>query len=251
VTTDIIQSLQDDIYFALLGDSEIAGVSIFRRRTPLPKDVNGNPIVGDTVSIEDSLNNVLSGLSQRNGQTGAAIIVMLPDAALESGQNMTLPVFLKWKVRVVENQMFNESTGGTGLSSSQLSLHIAQFLQTRAFRGGNPLRCDPAKAIEEISLPGYLVHEINGILSERIALRQKCLNPTIDQVGATVTLACATPDARLWYTLDQSYPGSGNAAALLYAAPLALAAGSYLLRFGAEADAMQASNDVCAALTIS
>jgi hypothetical protein len=251
VTDDIIQRLQDDIFFALLSDAEIAGVSIFRRRTPLPKDEAGNPIVGDTVSIDDSLNSVLSGLSQRNGQTGAAIIVMLPDMGLESGQNMTLPVFLKWKVRVVENQMFNESTGGTGLPSSQISLHVAQFLQTRAFRGGNPLRCDPVKAIEEISLPGYLVHEINGILSERIALRDKCLNPAATQVDGAVTLSCATPEARIWYTLDQSYPGSGNSAALLYAEPLSLAAGSYLLRFAAEADALQASNDLCAALTVS
>ena len=251
VIDDVIQALQDDQYFALRGDAEIAGVSIFRRRTPLPKDSDGNPVVGDTVAIDDKLNQVLSGIATRNGQTGAAIIVMLPDVALESAQNMSLPIKLKWKIRTVENQMFNESTGGTGLPSSQLALHVAQFMQTRAFRGGNPLRCDPAKAIEEITLPGFLVHEINGECAVYVGVRAKCAAPTISQTDGLLTLASTTAGARIFYTLDQSYPGSGNGAALPYTVPFTLDPGSYVLRTAAEADGMQASNDVPAKITVS
>lgn len=250
MTEDFIQQLQDDQFHALMGDAEIAGVSIFRRRTPLAVDAEGNVVVGDTVAIDDQLNNVLAGITQRNGKTGAAIIVMLPDVKLESAQNMTLPIILKWKLRTVENQMFNESTGGTGLASSRLALHVAQFMQTRAFRGGNPLRCDPAKAIEEVTVPGYIVHEINGECTVRVALRPKCANPTVANDAGTLTLACSTAAAQIYYTLDQGYPGSGNTAALLYAGPITLTPGSYTLRAAAEADGMQASDDVYAEITV-
>ncbi len=251
VTEDFIQYFQDDQYYALLGDAEISGVSIFRRRTPLPVDGDGNAVVGTTVAIEDQINQVLGGIAQRNGQTGAAIIVMLPDVALESAQNMTLPIKLKWKLRIVENQLFNESTGGTGLASSRLALHVAQFMQTRSFRGGNPLRCDPAKAIEEISHPSYLVHEVNGECALTVPVRAKCARPALSQAGAAVALSCTTAGARLYYTLDESYPGSGNAAALSYTDPITLAAGVHNLRTAAEADDLQASDDVYAQITVS
>lgn len=251
VIDDFIQELQDDQYYALLGDAEISGVSIFRRRTPLAKDEEGNPVVGATVAIDDKLHEVLAGIEQRNGKAGTAIIVFLPDVALESAQNMSLPLRLKWKLRVVENQMFNESTGGTGLASSRLALHVAQLMQTRAFRGGNPLRCDPAKAIEEISLPGYLVHEINGEVTVRAAARAKCAMPVPAQTEGTLTLSCGTSGARIYYTLDGSYPGSGNEDALLYEAPLTLATGVHELRAAAEADDLQASDDISARITVS
>ncbi len=248
------------MFSALLGDVELMNVAIFRRRTPLPVDEDGKPVTGDGVSVEDKLNETLAGTAARNGKSGAAIIVMLPDVKLESTQNMVLPIILKWKVRVVENQLFNEGDGGTGLASSRLALHVAQFLQTRAFRGGNPLRCDPAKAIEEISLPGYLVHEINGECSARIALREKCAIPAIAQEGDSLALSCSTPAARIYYTLDQSYPGSGNVRneadgsttllAQLYAEPITLEPGSHILRTAAEADGKQASNDAMADLTV-
>jgi hypothetical protein len=246
VTEDFINDLQNDQYSALLGDPEIAGVSIFRRRTPLPVDDDGNVVVGDSAAIDDQLNDVLAGTTQRVGKAGVAIIVMLPDVKLESAQNMTLPIVLKWKLRVVENQMINEGLGGTGQASSRLALHVAQFMQTRAFRGGNPLRCDPAKAIEEITLPGYIVHEINGECTVTVPLRAKCARPVIAQADGALTLSCSTGAARIYYTLDQSYPGSGNAGALLYAEPIVLAPGTYTLRTAAEADGMQASDDIIA-----
>ncbi len=250
VIDDFIQQFQDDQYAALMGDAELAGVSIFRRRTPLPVDEEGNAVVGDTVAIEDQLNQALSGIAQRNGKTGMAIVVMLPDVALESAQNMSLPIKLKWKLRVVENQIINESEGGTGLTSSRVALHVAQFMQTRAFRGGNPLRCDPAKAIEEITLPGYLVHEVNGECALYAPLRAKCAAPTIAQADGQILLACSTSGASLYYTLDGGYPWSGGAGAQFYTGPIILEPGVHRLRFAAQKDGLQSSNDLIAQITI-
>lgn len=247
---DFIQQLQDDQYFALLSDAELADVFICRRRTPLARDGNGDPIVGDTVSIEDKLNEVLAGTAERNGKNGVGIIVMLPDVKLESSQSSSLPLVLRSKIRVVENQLFNESSNGTGLTASRLALHVAQLMQRRAFRSGNALRCDPAKAVEEISLPGYNVHEVNVEYTRYTNTRPKVATPSAAQTGDSVTLTCITSGARIYYTLDESFPGSGNTDATLYTEPFDVADGD-VLRFAAEADDHQASDDVIADIAVS
>jgi hypothetical protein len=251
VIDDFIQQLQDDQYFALLSDAELADVFICRRRTPLAVDGDGNPVVGDTVSIEDKLNEVLAGAAERNGKNGVGIIVMLPDVKLESSQSSSLPLVLKSKIRIVENQLFNESASGTGLTASRLALHVAQLMQRRAFRSGNALRCDPAKAVEEINLPGYNVHEVNVEYTRYTNPRVKVADVVIEQDGSGIALTCSTASSRIYYTLDESFPGSGNQAAQLYTAPLTLDPGEHVLRVAAEADDHQASNDLIADITVS
>lgn len=251
MTEDHIQNLQDDIYFHLLGDAELAGVSIFRRRTPLAKDENGDPVVGSTVMIDDELDRVLAGISERGGKQGAAIIVMLPDVALESIQNAALPMRLKAKVRTVENQLFNEGSSGTGLSSSVLALHLLQVLNRRAFRGGNPLRLDRDKPVEEVALPGFIVHEVNLEWSQTLEAIAKVATPAIAEAAGEITLSCATSGATIYYTLDGSFPGSGNGDAQTYSAPFTPDAGTYVLRVAAEKTDLQPSDDVLADLTIS
>lgn len=251
MTDDHIQNLQDDIYFTLLGDAELAGVSVFRRRTPLPRDEDGNVVAGDSVMIDDKLDQVLAGVAERGGKVGAAIIVMLPDVKLESIQNAALPMTLKAKVRVVENQLFNEGENGTGVSSSQLALHVMQYLHRRAFRGGNTLRLDRDKPVEEVPLPGHIVHEINMDWSQVLEAIAKVATPVIAQAGGAITLSCATVGATIRYTLDGSFPGSGNAQAVIYSAPFTPAPGSYVLRVSAEKADMQPSDDELADITIS
>lgn len=250
VITDYIQRLQDDIFFALRSDAELADVFICRRRTPLAVDEFGNPVVGDGVSIEDKLNEVLAGTAERNGKNGVGIVVMLPDVKLESSQASTLPLKLQSKIRVIENQLFNESANGTGLAASRLALHVAQLLQRRCFRGGNAVYIDPAKAIEEIALPGPIVHEVNVDVVYYTAVRPKCAAVGMSQAGDAVTLSCTTSGARIYYTLDESFPGSGNEAATLYSGPITLTTGAHVIRAAAEADDHQASDDAMADVTV-
>jgi len=49
--------------------------------------------------------------------------------------------------------------------------------------------------------------------------------PVAAEADGLVTLTCATEDARIYYSLDRSFPGPSNPAALEYAAPFAVEAG--------------------------
>jgi hypothetical protein len=48
---------------------------------------------------------------------------------------------------------------------------------------------------------------------------------TIAVDDGEATLTCATSGATIFYTLDGTYPGSGNSAAVEYSAPFAVSSG--------------------------
>ena len=248
---DFIQNLHDDAFGALSSDAGFVYVPVYQSRTPLPADSDGNPIVGATMLIEEKIQQALNGLDAKNGKSGIAVIVMLPSVKGESANSAAPAMRLHLAIRIVENRLVNESTGGTGITSSRLALHIIQVLNRRAFRGGNPLYADIANMVNEVALPGDLkVHECAFIQNVTPDTLPKVIDPSVSSAGNAITLACSTADASLYYTLDGSFPGSANAAAQAYTAPFTLDPGIYSLRFAAEKSGMQASNDLFATLTV-
>ena len=65
--------------------------------------------------------------------------------------------------------------------------------------------------------------------------------PTMTEHAGTVTLACTTTGAAIYYTTDGSYPGSGSTTATLYSVPFILTT-ACTLRSAAQKDGWQASN---------
>lgn len=248
---DFIQQLHDDVHGALSSDPGFLYVPVYQSRTPLALDGDGNPVVGQTEMIDEQIQNALAGMEKKNGKAGIACVVMLPDVKGESVNSAAPAMKLSIKVRVIENRLVNEGADGTGTTASQLCLHLVQVLNRRAFRGGNALYADISKMIEEVALPGdEKVHEatfIQSVMPEPLA---KVLEPSIATAGDTITLSCATSGAAIRYTLDGSFPGSGNADALLYTAPFQLATGVHRVRIAAQKAGMQGSNDLLAEITV-
>lgn len=252
VIDDLIQQLHDDAHGALSSDPGFHYVPVYQSRTPLALDGDGNPIVGQGDMIEDQIKAVLAGLESKNSKSGIACVVLLPDVQGESVNSAAPALKLMLKVRVIENRLINETTDGTGIAASKLCLHLLQVLNRRAFRGGNALYADINKMIEEVALPGDVkIHEVHFIQNVMPEPLPKVNDPTVSAAEGVVTLACATSGAAIYYTLDGSFPGSGNTAATLYATPFPLDAGVHHLRAAAEKTAMQASNDLAAAITVS
>jgi hypothetical protein len=71
----------------------------------------------------------------------------------------------------------------------------------------------------------------------------KVATPGAEVAGASLTLSCATSGAAIYYTLDGSYPGPGNAEAVLYAGAVTLAAGVFTLRAAGHKAGLAASGD--------
>lgn len=249
---DHIQNLADDIYGVLNADEGLLYVPVFRSRTPLPMDDEGNPIPGQSAVIEDQIKNALAGGEAKNGKTGIAVIVMLPDVDPESQSSLGPSLRLLPRVRIVENRLFNEGSTGTGISSSRLALHIAQVLHCRTFRNLGTLFVDPKKMIEEVALPDdQQVHEVMLVCSIHVDPSPKVRPVKVANAGGALTLSTGTDDADIWYTLNGGWPAEGNEGAAEYTGAITLEAGSYTLRAAAYKAGMQASDDLWAVITIS
>jgi hypothetical protein len=198
-----------------------------------------------------------SNATQSDPKAGLAVLVMMPDVMDEDSADSPTPLAkLELKIRVIENRLINEGTSGTGISATAMANHVWAVLHYRPIGGrGNPL---PApRVIEESTLPNdtraadvTLFYPAQGLTAP-----VRCAMPTVTEAAGQITLACATSGASIYYTASQvadlaGYPGSGNASATLYSAPFTLAAGTWMLRAGAQKTNHSPSWDLCAEITV-
>lgn len=247
MTTDFIQQLQDDVWGILTNDTGFECVPVYRARTPLEKDADGAPIVGQSAMIEEEIEQTLGGLTMKNGKCGIVAIVMLPDVKAESAETRGPALELTVIVRVIEDRLLNEGLTGTGITSSQLALHTVQVLHRRSLRGMHTLRVDPQSMLEEVPLPGdRKAHEVRLVLSRGMAPLPKCARPAGTLVEGTLTLTCAEEAAAIYWTQDDSWPGPQNPQAAFYSGPVDVHEATRI-RAVAYAGQMQPSDDVCIA----
>lgn len=254
---DIQRLLMDDVYHFLKSDPLISGVALFRSRTPLARDEDGNPIPGDGTMIEDQMNQALAGITETNDKAGLAVLVMMPDVMDEDSADSPTPLAkLEMKIRVIENRLINESDLGTGISATAMANHVWAALHYRPLGGrGHPL---PApRVIEESTLPDDTrAADVNLFYpAQGLTAPVRCAQPTISEVAGLITLACATSSAAIYYVAETvadlaGYPGSGNADATLYTAPFTLGPGTWIVRAGAEKAEHSPSWDLCAEVTV-
>lgn len=247
---DHIQNLQDDVWAVLSADPGFEFVPVFRSRTPLAKDENGQPIPGTSTMIDDDIDAALSGIQLKGGKCGIAVIVMLPDVKPVSEDSIGPSLEMMLIVRIVENRLFNEGATGTGITASRLALHTVQVLNRRSVRGSTILRPDPQKMIDEIPLPDdQKVHEVKMLCTQAADRISKVRPPQVAKNAGEITLSTATAGAAIYYTLDGSWPLPSTAT--LYDGPFTLEPGSHALRVVATAADHTPSDDVWADVQVS
>lgn len=247
---DLIQELQDDVWGVLSSDGGFCHVPVFRARSPLEKDADGEPVPGRSMVIEDDIDAALAGMKPKNGKGGIAAIVLLPDVRPESQNSVGPSMRLIQKVRIIEDRMMNESRRGTGISASRLALHTVQLLNRRLLRGETLLIPDAQRMIEEVSLPGdIMATEVNMECAQAVDPAGKAQLSKPVSVDGRIVLSSSTPGADIYFTLDGSWPLPETARR--YDEPFALPVGTHILRAVALAEGMTPSNDVWAELTIS
>ncbi len=245
MTEDILQLTQDDIWGLLTNEPGLVHVPVFRSRTPLEKDSNGDPIVGQSMMIEEQIEQALGGLSEKNGKSGIVVIVMMPDAQ-PVGERDALELTII--IRIIEDRLFNESTNGTGISSSKLMLHLNQVLSRRALRGSYTLTPAARGAMEEISLPDdRKAHELRMTLTRSLEPLPKVSQPAVAIDTGIMTITCATEGAQIYWSANGDWPGPQNPLSWLYDLPVTLSDEITEVRVVAYPETgtvMQPSNDV-------
>lgn len=248
MTEDLLQETQDDVWGLLTNEPGLLYVPVYRSRTPLEKDSDGNPIVGQSMMIEEQIEQVLGGLAQKNGKGGIVCIVMMPDAKPYgdgTGEALELTVI----VRIIEDRMINEGDTGTGITSAQLMQHLKQVLNRRALRGSYVMRPAERGAMEEISLPDdRKANELRMTLTRSAERLAKVARPLVSIDTGVMTASCTTVDAAIWWSGDSSWPGPQNAASWLYENPVVLSDEITEVRVVAYEPTMQPSDDVLEAV---
>lgn len=245
MTDDYIQDLQDDVWGILSSDPSLCHVPVYRTRTPLPKDEDGNPIPGQATDINDDIDKALAGLNKKNGKGGIACIVMLPDAKPITQDSLGPSLDLDIMIRIWEMRIINEGREGTGITSTRLAVHILQTLHRRQVRGLGFLFAHPDRAIEETNLPdGLQTQDVRLRYTQQVAPLPMPPMPHLRAEGADLILSCGNGHAEIWYTTDGTWPLPGTA--LLYQEPFRLPLGNHVIRAVAIVPGMIPSHELCA-----
>lgn len=202
--------------------------------------------------LQSEINQLLQTLAGRSGKIGTCVMVQMPvldviDPNLPGPNTSIAQSF--W---VIEHPTLNAGSQGTGKSAEYLAEetlrlfhHFVPFGVTQVFVGGQNA------IVPNYSLDGLRAYIVTLQSQVRLSIPAKVARPMISFAAGSgnsvdVTLTCATPAAAIWYTIDGSYPSSGNAEATLYIAPFNLAAEvaarTITLRAAAQLSAYQQSD---------
>jgi hypothetical protein len=161
------------------------------------------------------------------GQTGAALVVGLPSIEVPSPNvpgpelDLVLPIFS------LEDPANNPSTQQTAEENAQVALALLDQWQVE---GLGSLYPDRQAVVDSDQWPNLIALEL------RLRLRlprnpiPRLTIPTISETDGTVTLTTTDAGADIYYTTDESFPGSANTRATLYTAPFAVTPGT-VVRF--------------------
>ena len=162
---------------------------------------------------------VMAYITPRNGRVGAGIIVEPP--GFEVGHpNLPGPEGdLTIELLVLEDRITNLSPSeGTGLPADQICQTIMDALHWQQFEGFGQMFCDRSAMVPAKDFQPLDAYRIKFRLRMPRSQTEKVQQPVITELSGAITFSCSTSDAQIYYTLDQSYPGRSNPAALLYAA---------------------------------
>lgn len=213
----IIETIQQECADFASGDPFFANIPIFTERTN---------------DIASEFERALGPVTVEGGKSGACITILTPTADC-AFKDIGGPVFdeipLIWLIQ--ENRQINEDPA-TGTNQSALS--ICEKLCTLFSLSFFPVAGNsPVSVLKPTIQRGPT--EDAGLVQYNV--RMKCMaglsvavaqvaTPTISVTTGTYTLACSTPGAAMFYTLNGSQPGPRNGT--LYTAPFTPATGHTL-----------------------
>jgi hypothetical protein len=180
------------------------------------------PVLVDDETLESEIVKALGTITGQAGKSGVCAIIMQPTGTDANISSIGGPLDWTFTIRFIANQQLNnDPTTGTGKKTRLLArraLAVLKLFQPVGY--ATPLRpvapgLHPV-VIEEI---GPIGHEIKFTTREADPAYTKVALPSITNNAGTITLACATAGAAIYYTTDETHPNHRNTAATLYTAP--------------------------------
>lgn len=192
-------------------------------------------VVADKGNVAEEINRKQASIAMKSGKRGVGVIV-LQVVGDDPNPNMSFgPLTLRPAFQVFENVELNQhTTNGTGKTARRVARRIVSLVKNLRLIGvANSITpdkpCIEPVQFDNEKLVGY---QVNFFCSEADTENiLKCAPVIITPNGgssATVTLACATVGATIYYTTDDTLPSAANGTA--YTTAINVPSGGFTLR---------------------
>jgi len=205
-------------------------------------------------TIHDKIDRALQGLQMTGGKMGAAVRVFQPSFNNKKPNLPGLQGMMTMLCRCEVHPIFNFSDTGTNKYVSEIGFQVLLAGQTRFSNIGSFF------ADGECFLPYYSndskMMTVDILLQCNLAVNPLlgCVTPQISIAGNLVTLTSLTPNAAVWYALDDgsspAFPGPLETGALLYAGPFTPPAGTIGIVWAAYAPGLAGSSVGAQSITL-
>ncbi len=205
---------------------------------------NESKLPDKTLALE-----VLAYITPRNGRKGMGIIIEPPEFQVNAPNLPGPEGFIVVPILVISEKMLNETLAtGCNLPADQCCQMIMDALHWQQFEGFGQLFCDTQAMVRAQDFDPLDAWRLRFKLRMPRGQTEKVAQPTITEDAGTITLACTTADAQIYYTLDESYPGRSNSGAIVYEAPFIAEAGD-IINVAAYKDGLTPSHMIQATVT--
>jgi len=225
-----LEQLQEDVQFRIMAESYFDTIAIVLQR--------------DGVTI-NQIQQRVAALNPRGGKTGACIIVLMPTVDVPDA-NPPGPRFeLTQSFIVLEHPTINRGASGTGKHGTDIALALLQLFHLFTLGFGATMTARDRAITPNDSFDGLVGLQVDFFSRGGLAPQPTVALPTISTDSAvspaTITMACATAGAAIWYTTDGSYPASVNPTAMKYLAPFTQNSGAMIRAAGELSGNLQSS----------
>lgn len=176
-----------------------------------------------------------SGKPTPQAKVGAGIYIEMP--VVDVPKPNSRQHYLKTSVLVLEERNMNLTPGvGTGMSSEDIAELVLGFLFGWTLSLSSALVPENAAITPALDIMnkevGLMAYRVTVTLRVERPPQQRCDQPAIQQDADKnwiILNGANSPDATIYYTLDNSFPGRANPRAQIYAGPLTPAPGTTIL----------------------
>jgi hypothetical protein len=192
--------------------------------------------------IASEINASLATLTAKNGKNGTGVLVLMPTVLCDKPNVPGPMVEFGLIVRVFENNIVSsDAVNGSLVTAEAAGLSVMRVLHEWGIYGLTTPYSDKKALTPNYDYEGLIVYDVNFTGELPLAALVSVNVPGLVSPAQTVTLTDTTGGAAVYYTTDGSFPGSGNAAATLYAGPFAVAPGT-VVRWAAYKTGMRGSD---------
>jgi hypothetical protein len=190
--------------------------------------VDINVLTERKADIVAAIEKSVGPMKGKGGKSGTCVVVMSPTASDEYPDAPGAYLHPLATVRVLENPLINNSAVGTkkeALSTAKrLVMVLKHFEVDGVFSGLIPNKPTVVPVADPVAPVAYEVTFRTADKDKDIVSKVAPVSISPDGGAApqTVTLACATVGAAIYYTTDGSFPWCGNNQATLYSVPFSV-----------------------------